>query len=106
MFKLTNFIIPASEIRDFPGKDNAQLRLSVNCYERETTKDGAAEEINMILAHATGFHKEIWEPVIKSLLSDHNRLNIGKIFALDYYNHGDSAALNEQILPDTGKRNH
>ena len=79
MFKLTNLIIPASEIREIPGKDNAQLRLSVNCYERDTTKDGSTEEINMILAHATGFHKEIWELFIKSLLFDHNRLNVGKI---------------------------
>jgi hypothetical protein len=51
MFKLTNLIIPASEIREIPGKDNARLRLSVNCYERDTTKDGSTEEINMILAH-------------------------------------------------------
>ncbi|CAB4415275.1 unnamed protein product [Rhizophagus irregularis] len=98
--KVTNYIIPASKIRNFPGKNNAQLRLSVNCYEPYEKKNDSGDEINMVFAHATGFHKEIWEPVIKLLL-DQKQLNIDKILALDYYNHGDSAILNEKILPDS-----
>ncbi|RIA85215.1 Alpha/Beta hydrolase protein [Glomus cerebriforme] len=101
MLKITNLIIPASKIRKFFGKDNAQLRLSVNCYERDIKKSNS-EGITMILAHATGFHKETWEPVIKSLFG-YNRLDVGKVFAFDCYNHGDSALLNEQILPDKFK---
>src|SRR3954453_3790602 len=101
MLTLTNHIIPASKIRKTFGKNNSRLRLSVNCYEPDIKKNDRGE-INMIFAHAGGFHKEIWEPVIKSLF-DSNRLNIGKIFALDCYNHGDSAVLNEEFLPDTRK---
>jgi hypothetical protein len=72
----------------------------VNCYERDNKKDEKDDGINMILAHAAGFHKEIWEPIIKLLLNN-DSLNIDKIFAFDCYNHGDSAVLNEQVLPDT-----
>jgi hypothetical protein len=100
--RITHHIFPASKIRSIPGKNNAQLRLSVNCYKPHVKENVPGDEINMIFAHATGFHKEIWEPVIKSLF-DYKKLNIGKILALDYYNHGDSVILNEKILPDSCK---
>ncbi|GBB93681.1 hypothetical protein RclHR1_02210016 [Rhizophagus clarus] len=95
-----NHIIAASKIRNFPGKNDAQLRLSVDCYKPHVKGNISGDEINIVFAHATGFHKEIWEPVIKSLF-DHKRLNIGKILSLDHYNHGDSAILNKDILPDS-----
>ncbi|CAI2169036.1 100_t:CDS:2 [Funneliformis geosporum] len=102
MLRIRNFVIPASNNRKVPGKNNTQLRLSVNCYEnfRNDRVNNNNEGINMILSHANGFHKEIWEPIIRSLFNN-NRLNINKIFALDCSNHGESATLNETILPDT-----
>ncbi|CAG8485367.1 6431_t:CDS:2 [Funneliformis caledonium] len=107
MLRISNLVIPASSTRQLPGKNNAQLRLSVNCYEdvrndRFNNNNDNDEGINMILAHANGFHKEIWEPIIRSLFNNKN-LNINKIFALDCSNQGESAVLNENILPDTYK---
>ncbi|KAG0347866.1 hypothetical protein BG004_006739 [Podila humilis] len=52
----------------------------------------------MLVTHANGFLKELWEPVL-SRLEPH--LTPPEIYAIDCRNQGDSAVLNKEILKDT-----
>ncbi|RKP27884.1 Alpha/Beta hydrolase protein [Syncephalis pseudoplumigaleata] len=76
-FIITRHIVPAA------GEEG--LKLSVNVY----TPRLAPPTIDVLLAHANGYHKELWHPVIEHLASAHARF-----IAYDIRNQGDSAALN------------
>jgi pimeloyl-ACP methyl ester carboxylesterase len=55
----------------------------------------------LILAHGTGFHKEIWEPIIERIFLENAKpggLRIRDAWAIDAPNHGDAAALNVATL--------
>ncbi|KAF9436130.1 hypothetical protein BGZ76_004752 [Entomortierella beljakovae] len=52
----------------------------------------------LLFAHATGFHKELWEPVMARLTSP---WGTGDMYAFDCSNHGDSAVLNKDVLEET-----
>ncbi|KAF8958329.1 hypothetical protein BDZ97DRAFT_1842168 [Flammula alnicola] len=60
------------------------------------------EALTLIFAHATGFHKEQWEPVIDDLQAiidkGAGKTKIREIWTIDAPNHGDSAELNEETL--------
>ncbi|TFY55492.1 hypothetical protein EVJ58_g8217 [Rhodofomes roseus] len=55
----------------------------------------------LVLAHALGYHKETWEPVISHLfsqaLADESGPNITEIWTFDSPDHGESAPLNRSI---------
>ncbi|KAH9839149.1 uncharacterized protein C8Q71DRAFT_748149 [Rhodofomes roseus] len=55
----------------------------------------------LVLAHALGYHKETWEPVISHLfsqaLADESGPNITAIWTFDSPDHGESASLNRSI---------
>jgi hypothetical protein len=65
-----------------------------------------ADAATLVLAHATGFHKELWEPVLEELydqmaVSSRTNSSVPKIrdaWAIDCPNHGESAVLNEETL--------
>ena len=57
----------------------------------------------LIFAHATGFHKEVWEPIVDDLLAvikskGGDQLRIREIWLIDGPNHGDATILNEETL--------
>ncbi|KAI9594043.1 Alpha/Beta hydrolase protein [Syncephalis fuscata] len=64
---------------------NEDLQLAVNVY----TPRSSEPVVDVILAHANGYHKELWHPVIKRL--GHAK---ARFVAYDIRNQGDSAALN------------
>jgi nitric oxide synthase oxygenase domain/subunit len=76
-FNIKRHIISAS--------GDGDLKLSVNVY----TPHSSEPTVDVLLAHANGYHKELWHPVIKHLTSANARF-----IAYDIRNQGDSAALN------------
>lgn len=75
-----------------------------NRYVRTEPPNNANQPaITLVAAHATGFHKEIWETtfryIISSMESSH-RLDIDEIWAIDAVNHGDSALMNQSKYSD------
>ncbi|RHZ88638.1 hypothetical protein Glove_21g248 [Diversispora epigaea] len=116
--KITTHSIPASSIRLFNSKNkNKPLRISVNSYnpvienhqddndnDNDNDDNDDNSKITIIFAHATGYHKEVWEPIIRGLNEKRGkRWSGGTMYALDATNHGDSAILNQDILPDSFK---
>ncbi|CAO1618042.1 unnamed protein product [Sympodiomycopsis kandeliae] len=63
----------------------------------------------LLLAHANGFHKETWEPMLPSLLntlsqkqnSQGQRINIDEIWSIDTFGSGENGILNRQVLGET-----
>ncbi|KAJ6516468.1 Alpha/beta hydrolase fold-1 [Mycena sanguinolenta] len=97
----------ASQSYTFDPRPRYPLRLSVTRYW-----DPAAPHIDdptaltLVLTHATGAHKEQYEPTIQDL-HNHNltgpKTKIREIWIVDAPDHGDSAVLNEQALRDGGR---
>ncbi|GAA6012026.1 hypothetical protein JCM11491_000143 [Sporobolomyces phaffii] len=76
-----------------------QLVLAVNRYRPPANK--RRKGLTLVLSHANGFYKEIWEPMLSSLLQDlepSNCLPVEEIWALDCVLQGDSAILNHDVL--------
>jgi len=63
---------------------------------------GDQKGLTLILAHGTGFPKEVWEPIIERIFimenAKPNGLPIREAWAIDAPNHGDAAALNVDVL--------
>ncbi|KIK55520.1 hypothetical protein GYMLUDRAFT_87577 [Collybiopsis luxurians FD-317 M1] len=73
------------------------LWVCLNRYVRtETSKKGG---YTLFFAHANGFHKEAFEPLIWSLLSSpESQSLVQEIWVWEAYSHGDSALLNKGRL--------
>ncbi|KAG7095594.1 hypothetical protein E1B28_006324 [Marasmius oreades] len=58
--------------------------------------------LTLILLHATGSHKEVWEVTVQYLLQKANQenLKIDDVFSIESPSHGESAVLNEKELHD------
>ncbi|KAJ8508417.1 hypothetical protein ONZ45_g9309 [Pleurotus djamor] len=58
------------------------------------------DALTLIFLHSTSFHKEIWEPTLQHLfdLVANSSIRIREAWALDCPNHGEAAALNEEVL--------
>ncbi|KAG9313726.1 Alpha/beta hydrolase family-domain-containing protein [Chiua virens] len=70
-----------------------------------TTNRG--DQLTLVFAHAVGYHKEHWEPVIHRLFeqqwlpaSGQRSFRVQDMWALDAPNHGDSAVLNEDVIAE------
>ncbi|KAJ2335755.1 hypothetical protein GGI00_001201 [Coemansia sp. RSA 2681] len=60
---------------------------------------GARKRLTLVLAHANGFHKELWEPTLERVFAHRSESwHIENAIALDSYNHGDSAMLNRSFI--------
>ncbi|KAI0301277.1 Alpha/beta hydrolase fold-1 [Russula brevipes] len=91
----------------FDARPHYPLLVSVKRYwvpGLESTEDDAA---TLVLAHATSFPKEIWEPVLEDLYSqvaipprgvNSPVLKIRDAWAIECPNHGAGAVLNEETL--------
>ncbi|KAF8909130.1 Alpha/Beta hydrolase protein [Mucidula mucida] len=66
------------------------------CLNRYVRRRRDREGVTLFLAHANGFNKETWEPMIRSLLA--RRHNISEIWVWEAVQHGDSALLNKGKL--------
>ncbi|KAF9430457.1 hypothetical protein BGZ94_006805 [Podila epigama] len=85
------------------------MRLACNVYSwpPETSHNASTRihlagsstsDQSMVITHANGFHKELWEPVLTRLDQKYSPRNM---YAIDCRNHGDSAILNKDVLEDT-----
>ncbi|KAF8751892.1 Alpha/beta hydrolase family [Rhizoctonia solani] len=73
-------------------------------YAPERSCTGNSIGVTIVLLHATGFHKEIWETTLRYLLSmPQGQANVDKIWSLDAANHEDSALINNKSLGETFK---
>lgn len=69
--------------------------------KRYPNLEDEADGSTLILVHGTGFHKEVWEPVIERIFAENAKpkgLPIRDAWAIDAPNHGDAAALNAVLL--------
>jgi len=90
----------------FDARPHYPLLVSVKRYWVPKIESKGADAATLVLAHATGFHKELWEPVLEQLydqmaVSSRTNSSVPKIrdaWAIDCPNHGESAVLNEKTL--------
>ncbi|KDQ58664.1 hypothetical protein JAAARDRAFT_34499 [Jaapia argillacea MUCL 33604] len=82
----------------FDPRPNYPLRTVAKRY-RFTGFDASQDPnaVTLIFAHATGYHKECWEPTLQHL-AHNGRLKIREAWSIDCPNHGDAAILNEKEL--------
>lgn len=102
--------MPALSLRSqsyvFDARPHYPLLISVNRYWVPEFESKDADAATLVLAHATGFHKELWEPVLEDLYdqvavssrTDSSASKIRDAWAIDCPNHGESAVLNEETL--------
>ncbi|CAE6478454.1 hypothetical protein ACGC1H_006298 [Rhizoctonia solani] len=95
--KITELRQEIASGKTFPVND-ATMWMVANRYIPDKPRVGASPAVTVLLSHATGFHKEIWETTLRYLLSTQGHAHIDEIWALDAANHGDSALLNKDNL--------
>lgn len=80
---------------------SSEQKIVVNRYSDPKPTPGRAK-IAVIFAHANGYHKEIWGPVlrrVKDMFRDAETYEL-EFWSLDCRNQGDSAIVNEKVLDD------
>ncbi|KAF8497527.1 Alpha/beta hydrolase fold-1 [Russula emetica] len=90
----------------FDARPHYPLLVSVKRYWVPEFESKDADAATLVLAHATGFHKELWEAVLEELYdqiavssgTSSSVLKIRDAWAIDCPNHGESAVLNEETL--------
>ncbi|KAG8947266.1 hypothetical protein FRC04_010842 [Tulasnella sp. 424] len=85
-----------------PSKE-CPYSITAKCYSSSKNYSGFAYEgLTFVVAHATGMHKECWEPVIEMLFATMDAQKSGtqirEIWCIDAPNHGEAAVLNEEFL--------
>ncbi|KAJ1798603.1 hypothetical protein LPJ59_002391 [Coemansia sp. RSA 2399] len=89
--------------RVFNGSRAGQ-QIAANIYKRGNTGGSVShntgtKRLTLLLAHANGFHKELWEPTLQRLFEYEGKgWIIDQAVAFDGYNHGDSALLNRESI--------
>ncbi|KAF8755278.1 Alpha/beta hydrolase family [Rhizoctonia solani] len=82
--------------------NDATMWSVANRYAPERSCTGNSIGVTVVLFHAGGFHKEIWETTLRYLLSmPQGQANVDEIWSLDAANHGDSALINNKSLGET-----
>ncbi|KAJ1860068.1 hypothetical protein LPJ73_001542 [Coemansia sp. RSA 2703] len=87
--------------RIFEGSRRGQ-KIVANIYSSPSAKPAnETKRLTLLLTHANGFHKEIWEPTLQKLFSHQStHWTIDRAIALDGYNHGDSAIENRAVIAE------
>lgn len=88
--RITSHSLKASE--DFP------YHITAKRYTDLANDSANPTGITLILSHATGMHKECWEPILEHLFDVNPPLHIKEAWSIDCINHGEAAVLNEEIL--------
>ncbi|EMD31228.1 hypothetical protein CERSUDRAFT_78307 [Gelatoporia subvermispora B] len=81
----------------YPDAKPCGLQVAAKRYSKpHSLPDG----LTLILAHGATCHKELWEPVLDSLLKSEYRGTpiVREAWALDWQSHGESATLNHNLL--------
>ncbi|KAJ9094902.1 hypothetical protein QFC19_007758 [Naganishia cerealis] len=81
--------------------DEPVVRLAVNRFIRQDLASSKSEKepgITLVVCHANGFHKEMWEETLRAFLAYNKaggtQIKIDEIWALDFANQGESFRLN------------
>ena len=80
-----------------------RLTIVGNNYVPKSNRHPATGDVTLIVAHANGFHKELYEPYLEALarkLSTSLNVQIRGIWAMDIVNQGASGIRNEEKLGD------
>lgn len=89
------------------GKDAPVLFNVLDRYVCTSPKPLKGNGITLVLAHANGFPRRIWEPFLATLLKKFHKekrnedLYIEEVWSFEAVNHGDGAVLNDGKLGDT-----
>ncbi|KAG8964820.1 hypothetical protein FRC00_001018 [Tulasnella sp. 408] len=86
---------------------NYPFAVTAKCYTPppDLQAEGDNDTITLILTHASGMHKECWEPTL-ALIFQHQASSpravprIREAWSIESPNHGEAAMLNEKILHD------
>ncbi|PVU98281.1 hypothetical protein BB559_001699 [Furculomyces boomerangus] len=78
------------------------IQIAARVYSPSKALEEGKKPINLLFAHANGFHKELWEPLIrrveKLFEKGNSKVSLNKIVAFDAVHQGDSAKLNKGKL--------
>ncbi|KAJ9100661.1 hypothetical protein QFC21_003706 [Naganishia friedmannii] len=82
--------------------DEPVVRLAVNRFVRNDLSASSSDDtgVTLVVCHANGFHKEMWEETIRAFLAYNNsksgssQIKVDEIWALDFANQGESFRLN------------
>ncbi|KAF3909791.1 hypothetical protein ABW21_db0200853 [Orbilia brochopaga] len=96
-------VIPAFPIREHPRgvwHDDDRPQLVVNHYRPVANPEPRAGDLTLIVAHANGFHKEMYEPFLEYLTLKYEELGgrIRGIFIAEMFCQGESGVINEKKL--------
>ncbi|KAH9842573.1 uncharacterized protein C8Q71DRAFT_209172 [Rhodofomes roseus] len=77
------------------------LWACVNRYvRRDINNVDGGKGVTLVLAHANGYHKEIWEPTIAHMIRAQNnsssQVQIDEVWSWEPWNHGDAFLINER----------
>ncbi|TFK20622.1 DnaJ-domain-containing protein [Coprinopsis marcescibilis] len=93
-------MVLTKETFTFDPRPYYPLLIKANRYWDPKTQ--AHDGLTMVFAHGTSFNKETWEPTIEDLQvlveSQPSKLKIREFWSIEAPNHGDSAALNQEVL--------
>ncbi|KAH8827513.1 Alpha/beta hydrolase family-domain-containing protein [Flagelloscypha sp. PMI_526] len=87
-----------------PGQQvRGYRRVFWHCINRFVRTKAGKGNITLLVAHANGFSKEIWEPSLKCLLESPDiQDQVGEIWSFEPVQHGDSAFINRKTLQTSG----
>ncbi|KAH8827510.1 Alpha/beta hydrolase family-domain-containing protein [Flagelloscypha sp. PMI_526] len=87
-----------------PGQPSQGHRQVMwNCVDRFVRIGEGKGKVTLLLLHAIGFSKEIWETCLGFLLqSPEVRSQVGEIWSFEGVQHGDSAIINGKTLESAG----
>jgi len=69
-----------------------------NCLNRYVRKGASGTGLTLLLTHANGFPKEIWEPIIRRILNSPSGEQVDEIWSWEAVQHGDAYLLNGDSL--------
>lgn len=109
-FTLTQHTVPGQHIRHYARgtatSQEAVLRLSVNQYTPKDAGQPQPGDVTILACHASGFPKELYEPVWDAMLEHTRRFSafrIRNIWIADVSNQNASGILNEDLIGNERK---
>lgn len=104
-FTCTTHVVPGQHIRNYYRSTSQSqedvLRLEVKQYAANYSAGPRPGDVTIIACHASGFTKELYEPLWDELF-DHTiktgNFRIRNIWIADVSNQGASGVMNEQLL--------
>lgn len=104
-FALTRHTVPGQHIRHYARgtatSQEAVLQLAVNQYTPKDAGQPQPGDVTILACHASGFPKELYEPVWDAML-EHTRRTAGfrirNIWIADVSNQNASGVLNEDLI--------